>query len=427
MTFPKIKYNNNVPLLRQFGSSNKITYDNLLKFINDNKEYILNPHNDDSINNSNNNFLDNNFAGNANLRNILDIGETEKINYLPLNVDKILHLNNSSLLRTGVIESIKDTQINVSVISCILTCLSSNFLSKSPAEQTTYISYVFNKINGYFTNNFEQEYKNFGWKKMEVSKDLQNIISHKFLKICADFFHVNLFILNCNDDIISYIGNTFIPYKKNIFLFDLGDHSYQPLFFNDSKYLQYNSYYIQNIISNSDFINVINMDNKYNSPIKFEISIESLEKYLSEKEIKLTFKDKMLLKKMNYNKNDKTDIEKNDTDINDYEEINDNNVDSIEIENISDIDSINDNSVNSDTESDESENDETDDIITKSPTSISSVKNKEKYNKKLLDSKKIDELKNIATQLNITHKINVNGKEKLKTKKQLVDDILNDQ
>lgn len=465
--------NNNIvqiPILKSLGNKNeeKLTFDKLLNFIENNKELILNPKNelkteldtlDHNLTDDNLIFSINNVDNKNNLDiSILEMGYVDKINFLPPNLNKLFY-KNLNLIRTGVLTNIPDMNNNISFITSILSCLMSNFNMKSIDEQINYIKCIINLVYKNFNNNYAK-YKLFKWKKENVLDNLNKLnINYQISYLYAEYFHINIFIIDLKEDKLYATNNNFISFKKNIFLIKI-NNNYEPIYFNDKKYLQYNSDIINTILENIENVNIF--DNEEN---KFNIHIDNLDKYLNNK-VKLDLKDKILLRKFTNNdrnnyekdnnnivKNNIKEINKNeennnikniDSDINNFEEDNELvNVDKFDIsetENyniISETKNINNQNNNKkifyEKLNDINTNQEIIDNIKNNKNleikeNIKDNKNLEikiKYNKKDLEQYKLEEIKNIAKKENINLKHKVDGKNKMKTKLQLIKEILN--
>lgn len=426
-----------VPILKPIGSNNgeKLTFESLLKFIENNKEYLLNP-----INNSDNEFEedDQNFEDNILLTidekkedkemKMLGLGDVDKIDYISTNLKKIFH-EDLNLIRAGVLSNIPKLDNNVSFVSSIITCLISNFNMKPQSEQINYIKCVIEQVNKNFINFYTSEYKKLGWDKNTVFKDLQSLkLNYKTLKIYTDYFHVNIFLLNLKEDKLYFTNNIFIPFKKNLFLIQINENVFEPIFFNEKKFLQHNYEIINTIINNNNLVSIFGNEGKDN---KFMVQIESLEKYLSIKNIKMDFNDKLLLRRMGLMKQETEENKENntekiliDSDVNNFEEDNEERQEDEEEDDDENCDLI------SETDNDNNNNKYNQTKVAEKTIFYKKVdeqqisKQEIKYNKKELEQKKIDDIKNIATKLNISLKQSIKGKEKLKTKSQLIDEIL---
>lgn len=409
-----------VPILKTIGSNNmeKVTFDMLLKFIEENKDSLINPSENNNTSQSDDIENDPILLNIENINkkknqvlNSLKLGETEILDSLPQNLKNLFDINSLNLIRVGVLQNIPKYNNNISVLSSILTCLISNFNLKPLSEQIEYIKYSIDYINKNFITLFDTEYKSLHWNKRELSEDLLAFKLHdRTLKVCADTFHINIFIMDMERDTLFFSNTHFVPYKKNLFLINLKDNIYESVFFNEKKYVQYNFELITKLVENPNLIKFKDVvtELSHNNLI-FNVFEEKLDKYLMIKNIKLDYKDKILLRRMGLIKeqvvnNNEDDHE--DSDINNFEEeIEDNN-------NEENIDSISEDENTSDNNKTINQND------------TIFYKKKVQYTKKDLNLKKIDEIKEIAKEFNIELKSKIDGKVKFKTKSQLMEEIV---
>lgn len=401
--------NTTSPMVKQLYSSNninedKLTFDKFMKFMEDNKQYLMNPHFSDVPQPSEKFHIVVPEIENKQL----NINDSEEITNLPLNLSNIF--KDCLLIKIGVLNNIKHLKSNISILSSILTCLHNSFNSKQIAEQSSYINYIYGKLNKSFSNNQDiiNNYKQYSWTKNTVEKDLKDFnVNSITLKIISDYFHVNIFVLNFADDNLSYIGgHCFVPFKKNIFLSYLDD-IFNPIFFNEDKFLCNGSTIINKLLNNKLSVKTINFDFKSETLLEFKILDENLKPYLVEPQIHIDYKTKLLMMKMGMSNHLKPLPINTQIDKPLYVltlpppviplEILTNKSEKVIIKKLEET--------NTDCyDDDESDNNDC------------------SYKKNDLDLKKVQELKEIATKLNLDIK---NDKNKLKTKQQLIQEILN--
>ena len=234
--------------------------------------------------------------------------------------------------------------------------------------------------------------------KNTVMNDLLNFKANSnVFKIYADYFHINIFLVNLKQDKIYFTNNIFIPFKKNLFFLQIKENVFEPLFFNEKQFLQYNSDVIHKLTNTKNCVTSLLTGDEFS----FKITEEQLDKYLVCKDSKMDYKDKILLKKMGAITVKSQPQEEKNVESDKYEEIS-----GLSGDEMDEVDEVK--------EEDEENNKLKEEEKEHTP----------KYEKSELDRKKVNELKTIAEELKIDTKIVVNGKEKSKTKAQLISDIL---
>lgn len=370
-----LKQNIVSPMFHTLGSNNltPLTLEGLYEFLDKNREIIANP----SKQNMNSDYEV------VVITKQLKENESERISHLPDKLSEIFNINSNNLIRVGVINYIPSIKNNISFVSSLITCLDSSYSTKSEEEQFLYIKSIFEHIKA----NINALMKDIKTKKNDIIKKIFNYtIDDDIRKICTNLFHVNIFIIDIQNDRLEFINNTFIPYKKNIFIIKIKDDIYEPVFFNDKKFLQYNSNLINNLIDNPELV--------YNMVLNVEI--EDISNYLQKNDTKMDIKEKILMRKMGLvedkQENKLVTTEDNDDIKSDkFEEMNTCDDEASEIEDISD-----------------------------SEIFIS----KKKYTEKELKAMKKAELESIASSLDIELTHYVKNRKRPKTKKILIENIL---
>lgn len=321
----------------------------------------------------------------------------KKINYLPKNLTDIFTSNSENLnmyLHAGSLEKIKYSthksiekkEINISFYSSILCCLNQSFLSQSLFHQSNFITCFINRLCLEASDSkFKQfEYKNLGWDKNELVNNIANgEIDENIIKYLSDYFHINIFILNLEEDKLYFGGGeNYIPYKETIFLLKYNDDNYEPFFTEKTRTFSFSDPIIKTIKKFSNKIGIYVISDKMN--LMFGETEENLDKYIHKSKTRK-------LKKY-------VQVETNcNNDINAFDECpSEDDVENSEIENI------------------------TEQQITKK-TSSESTSNEHIDPNSISISMKVDELRKIAKKLNIDIMIN----DKLKTKPTLIKEIKN--
>jgi hypothetical protein len=318
---------------------------------------------------------------------------------------------------------------NLSLLSSLMTCLSDKFNVLDEKTQLNYVKslklYIYNTFTKTFYDfqNYKELSKDFNFDRTDISKNLYNydIQRNEFLVI-SDIFHINIFIFDIARDKLFFTGVQFIPHKKNIFLIKKEDGFFEPLYLDNSFYVDDQYEFIQYLIENNHKVDLFFKSEKCGI---FEINYENLDKYSITKELKLDINNKILERRLYHlNKTsgkevdvkevldidkevDVKDDEKN-KDINDYTE----NKNIIGYNVATEIGSL------SDSGEEEEKNIEADNI------DDSELVKTIKYNKIELKKMKLNELVIISKSLNITVEYEQNNKIKKKTKDTLIEEIL---
>lgn len=365
-----------------------------------------------------------------------------EVNYLPKNLSEIFKLNesNKKYLHGGCLKTINfrnNKYFQISFFSSIISCLKQSFFSATISDQTIFITKLINRLmtesSGVRFTEFAYK-KRYDWKKTDVQEDMgNNLFGPNIMKYVSDYFHINIFILDLDRDLLFFGGDEYVPYKRTLFLFKYPDGVFEPLFIGNSRAFTVDSDLIKEIRDNPDYVNVYNMTNKmslgfeemqeeliFYKPKKDKVKIkiekpeEAYDKKKQEKIKEQAKKDKE--KKESAKKNVKVEDseesqnsdEKYDEDMNAYSE------DSTE-ENEEDNKKIKQLSDNNDEEKEEKPVKATKKTIKNKSVEKES---KTKYNiKDIKSTLKVAELKEIAKELGITI-----GK---KTKDVLIEEIKN--
>lgn len=425
------------PILRHIGFKNSqepLSFNMLVKFIQDNSDLIINPKSFDNSTHEdvitpNSKKLDSTLIP-------LNINDISELIFLPPNLNNIFKKYLSSMLRLGVVDKydkIKDFKNveHLSIISSVLACLIGDFQGKIVTEQAVYVKSIYDiMIKGVYGTMFESfGYKKYKWDKKEVFSNITNLTSnHILLRIISDILHINIFVLDSIEDVLLYIGNEiFVPHKKNIFVLLHPNNIFEPIYFKESKYLQSNSLIIQHLLANPDFVSVINFSPK-KTVIDFAVGEENIANYIPKVNVKLSYKDKILNNKLGILQNhDKKTVDTDDLDdalllLTKSSKKLDANTSEINAftEGENGIDNI-DNDIGELSDIEEAPSVTSDKIEVRVP-SDSNKKSSIKYTISELNAKKISEIQDIAKTMSIviTKGVTKNGKDKMLSKADLI-------
>ena len=242
----------------------------------------------------------------------------------------------------------------------------------------------------------QYEYSKIKFNKKNMYDDLdKNIISKEIMRYCADVFHINIFYIDYNDGTINYTGGNFIPFKKSIVLLKIND-MFSILQINNSKIFRFNNNeFFDSILKNTDKINLLTCE-------KFNICTEDLNKYIKK------------------DKNDKNDKQKNtetDTYI-DFDKIMEKTNNKMQ-DNSSEF---NDNLNGYDIDDNDIEDSDKSKTIIKFDTKTE--EKIEHIDTRVNENMSLSELQKLAKEHGISTTIVIDGKKKIKNKKDLCTEIL---
>lgn len=220
------------------------------------------------------------------------------VNKLSANLQAIF--NSVEFIRTGSLTYVPvPEEIDISYMSSLITLLVPEFAQMKDEEKIEFIQVCVKKIYRDSRENFDRfKYAELGWNLKEFMNNVRNFnIGKDLLRYIADFLNVNVFILDCESDSLVYVGEkTFSKYKKNVLLLKIKDKHFEPIYTSDSKFIDHKSFIIKKLM-NSRFL-VERMDCDFTNDkeeFNFVIGEENLEKYfdsITDKKEKKDDKDK---------------------------------------------------------------------------------------------------------------------------------------
>lgn len=202
----------------------------------------------------------------------LDFQNAQKINYLPFNLSQIFDFNQyniSKYIHLGILnklDSFSDT-FNISFYSSLFACLKNSFHVQQKQYQTSFITnFITKMIKNCDKKTFiKYNYEAFNWSISDILNDFKtNVVSEKVIKFISDYLHINIFILDLNNDLLFFgSGYQFIPYKKSIFLLKFDEKSYEPFYTEQSKHFSYSDKIISHIRKNPNCVSLFNLNNDF--------------------------------------------------------------------------------------------------------------------------------------------------------------------
>jgi len=128
----------------------------------------------------------------------------------------------------------------------------------------------------------DNEYDKLKWNKKDITNSLIQFKSNKLvMKLIADYFDINIFVLNIVEDKIYVISenNYYDIFRSNIFVVFNVD-TFEPLIYSESNILEYNSGPIKKLITvDKNFIILMDADLSDHSPVQFNIRLSNINKY----------------------------------------------------------------------------------------------------------------------------------------------------
>lgn len=328
---------------------------------------------------------------------------------------------NCQLARCGSIiyessdsDSDNEDEENLSLISSLMTIIKPSFRTFTYEQQLLNIR----KLNEKLVHDFNSQnifsffdYSKYGLTKQNVFNDIKNHANNKIvLKFLSDYFCFNIWILfhDTNEIYMSYANNKCNTYRKNIILFYNSETQvYQPICKLDLEtfIFEHDDELITHLYDNINMVNPINVDLKKHSLDFSDMNTDDLFHY------SYINKPKIKKYKNSFDNEEKTGESHNDKIINVDENNNKNN----------DKQPSNNQKLfikkNIDVEYNDDDLNET---ITKKLTNEQETS---VTNPIVTMKMKLKELQNIAETQNISIVRKVNGKQKNKTKEELINDI----
>lgn len=208
-----------------------------------------------------------------------------EVDYLPTNLSQIFKLNSGQkYLHAGCLRTInvKTKTLMVSFYSSILSCLIQQFFSAPLGEQINFTLKLLDRLkkDSCGTTYTELAYKRrYGWKPNDIENEINmNLVTQNVMKFVSDYFHINIFILNLEKDLLHFGGDEYIPYKRTIFLIKYPDGIFEPLFVGNTRAFTVDNEIIKEIRNDMDCVNVFNFTDKH--VLGFEETEEELVLYL---------------------------------------------------------------------------------------------------------------------------------------------------
>lgn len=183
----------------------------------------------------------------------LQFQDIRKIQMLPNSISEFLQVSGNKFLHAGTFVKTKGS-VNLSLFSSVISCLRRSFLSQTIISQEKFLISFIEKFKTILTSLFflHKYDKIYSWSKDEITTDLNNgIFSGQILHILCDYFCLNIFVLDVEDDSIFFGGGMhYIPYRKSIFLLKYDNDVFEPIFTEQTRVFTLSDEPIKTIRSN---------------------------------------------------------------------------------------------------------------------------------------------------------------------------------
>ena len=343
------------------------------------------------------------------LSNIDEVKQTVQnkyeVNILP---DFFKDILTDSINRHGVVQNFKSSTrtLNISLYYSILFLIDKNFEKLDEYKQIDNINILVNKLCTEINTNSlitKYNYRELKLKKKDLINEISNYLNtNKVIKFLSDYFDINIFVCNFEHNKLycACDNNFYNKYRNNIIIGQINSNSFEPLLTNDYKIFSSNNSIINNLLCNH-FNYIIPMYG-YEFIIKSDIDINHDFHIIEEKNVD----EKNVDEKNVDNKNvDEKNVDNKNVDEKNVDEKN------VDNKNIDEKNVDNKNEQNVDEKNVEEKN----------------VDNKNEQNviktKKYSIKNKLNELQNLAKLYNINLKKTINGKDKSKTKSEIILDL----
>lgn len=174
----------------------------------------------------------------------LTYGQTKNINDFPEKLKVIFDPFIKDFKRYGA-NTYKQEQ-DISLFFSILTCVSNDFYDMPQDIQFKNILKLRDTLIAHVIKDktfIESGYDKLAWTTKDVLNSLKSYKSNRIvLRLLADYFHINIFILNIPEDKIYAVctDNIFHMFKKSI-LIVFNDDKFEPMKYQNSFFLTYES------------------------------------------------------------------------------------------------------------------------------------------------------------------------------------------
>jgi hypothetical protein len=211
----------------------------------------------------------------------LNFQDVKRVTFLPSNLSDIFDLYDIKFFHAGVLSKCSDKdKYDVSLYASVISCLKHSFLAQPSQYQANFLEKFLHRFKSEAKTKFDTfEYKKFKWNKSELFSDINdNVLGKNVVKYLSDYFHINIFILDLEEDELHFSnGIEFVPYKKNVFILRHPDNTFEPFYTEYSKTFGLADVTLKKIMKNLDLLVPFNLMNSIDVDVK--IVEDDLTKY----------------------------------------------------------------------------------------------------------------------------------------------------
>lgn len=182
-----------------------------------------------------------------------------------------------NIKRHGI--DIDQDSLNLTLYDAILSSLIANYTLYSKDDQGVFRSKLRNSLTYYTSNIDTNKYVSFAWTKKDiVSSILQYKANKIILKIIADYFNINIFILNVAENRIYIVSdiNFYDIFRPSIIL-SYYDNVFEPVSYKNEHILMNDNELLKKLISvNRHLLLIMDLNINQNSVINCQIKFKDL-------------------------------------------------------------------------------------------------------------------------------------------------------
>lgn len=208
--------------------------------------------------------------------------ETKELINLPTNLNSIF--TSMLLCRTGVISTINiPSNINITYVSSILTLLDPEFTDMKETKQIKFVEVFIRKLHKETRCNYDTfAYKELGWVLKEFRNQVMQFkIGRSLMKYIADYLHINIFLLDIENDTLIYIGEKiYTKYKKNIFLLKVDNLTFEPLTLLGMSVIEHTTSIINKLLNSRFLVERLDCDLTQKEEFNFIVGEDDISKYI---------------------------------------------------------------------------------------------------------------------------------------------------
>ena len=227
---------------------------------------------------------------------LLKAGTAKNINDFPEKLKKIFDPFIKECNRCGTTHTSTSTsttkgenEINLSLYYSILFCLLPEFKKFNEKQQAAYITKLRDKLIIYVSSDDifkKNNYEELDWSKKDVIKMLTQYKSNKVvIKLMADYFNLNIFILNINEDRLYVMSSndSYDLFRSTIFL-SYYEENFEVIGYQNNFMINNESEPIKKLINvDKKIIILLSSSLKQTNNLTFCVKFDDLTKYLPEK------------------------------------------------------------------------------------------------------------------------------------------------